>query len=438
MSTTTPPRASGRRAWVGALLVAGLGQTLVTHAAADDSDRIAALEQKLDQSLQLIRQLAARVNDLEAQAAHGTPVATVKRSGAGAAAPVAAAAAPPGTLAATQPGVPAATPPDSAQRLERVEQTLAEMAASAGQHAEDLGMPMHGFADVGVGNHNPEFPQYQGADIAELDFFLTPRLGSSTRALFELNFEVGSDGAVGVDLERAQIGYQFSDSATVWLGRFHTPYGYYNTAFHHGQQIATSLRRPRFIEFEDHGGIMPAHSVGAWLTGSERLGDEKLTYDLFIGNSQRLTDGALEMNNPGNIRGSTIIGGNVGMLLSGALDGLKVGVDGFQTRIEDQDLTPSPFTRVRSYGVYAAYDTAAWEDIGDFHVFDNHDLTVGTGSHHSEAGFLQIGYRAGRCTPYARYERGSFQQSDNYFAAQATGSSYYRTALALRFDVALV
>src|SRR5256885_11131892 len=33
------------------------------------------------------------------------------------------------------------------------------------------------------------FPQYQGADIAELDFFLTPRLGSRTRALFELNLD---------------------------------------------------------------------------------------------------------------------------------------------------------------------------------------------------------------------------------------------------------
>src|SRR5213082_3442282 len=438
MSTTTPRRVSASRAWVGALLVAGLGHTLVTHAAAADSDRIAALEQKLDQSLQLIGQLSARVHDLEAQAAHGTPVATARRAGAGAAAPVAAAAAQPGTPAATQPGVPAATPPDTAQRLARVEQTVSEMAASAGQHAEDLGMPMHGFADVGVGNHNAEFPQYQGADIAELDFFLTPRLGSRTRALFELNFEVGPDGSVGVDLERAQIGYQFSDSATVWLGRFHTPYGYYNTAFHHGQQIATSLRRPRFLEFEDHGGVMPAHTVGGWLTGSERLGDEKLTYDLFIGNSQRLTDGALEMNNPGNIRGSTIIGGNAGMLLSGALDGLKVGVDAFQTRIEDQDLTPSPFTRVRSYGVYAAYDTDTWEDIGEFHVFDNHDLSGGTGSHHSDAGFLQIGYRAGRYTPYARYERGSFQQSDRYFAALRHGESYYRNALGVRFDVDLV
>ena len=424
MGTTRHPRANRRRAWVGALLVAVLGHSLVTHAAAGDSDRIAVLEQKLDQSLQLIRELSARVHDLEARAPQGTPVAADQRSGA--------AAAPPGTAAPTA--------PDTAQRLAKVEQTVTEMAASAGQHAEE-GMATHGFADVGVGNHNAEFPQYRGADIAELDFFLTPRLGSRTRALFELNFEVGSDGTVGVDLERAQLGYQFADSATVWLGRFHTPYGYYNTAFHHGQQIATSLRRPRFIEFEDHGGIMPAHTVGAWLTGSERVGDQKVTYDVYLGNSQRITGGKLDMNNAGNTHGSTIVGGNLGLLLSGALDGLKVGVDVFQTRIEDEDpLPPLPayVTRVKSFGAYAAYDTDSWEDIAEFHVFSNQDLTGHTGTHHSDAGFVQLGYRAGRFTPYARYERGAFQQSDDYFAAQATGSSYYRTALGLRFDVDLV
>jgi hypothetical protein len=344
----------------------------------------------------------------------------------------------PASPGSAQPAAPAPLPADTTQRLTQIEQTVNQMAANAGQHAEDRGMPMHGFADVGVGNHNAEFPQYKGADIAELDFFLTPRLGTNTRALFELNFEVGEDGAVGVDLERAQIGYQFGDSATVWLGRFHTPYGYYNTAFHHGQQIATSLRRPRFIEFEDHGGIMPAHTVGMWVTGSERLGDEKLTYDVYIGNSQRITGGTLDMNNPGNIHGSTIVGGNLGLLLGGHLDGLKVGVDVFQTRIEDQDTTPLYFTQVKSHGVYAAYDTDTWENIAEFHVFNDTDLTGHTGSHRSDAGFMQFGYRAGRFTPYARYERGSFQQSDNYFAAQATGQSYYRDALGLRFDVDLV
>ena len=438
MGTTKHPRANRGRSWVGALLVAGLGHSLVTHAATHDSDRIAVLEQKLDQSLQLIRQLSARVQDLEAQAAHGAPSEADKRSGTAAAAPPGTAAAPqPGMPAATQPGTAAATPPDTAQRLAKVEQTVNQMAASAGQHAEE-GLATHGFADVGIGNHNAEFSRYQGANVGELDFFLTPRLGSRTRALFELNFEVGSDGAVGVDLERAQIGYQFADSATVWLGRFHTPYGYYNTAFHHGQQIATSLRRPRFIDFEDHGGIMPAHTVGAWLTGSERVGDQRVTYDVYIGNSQRITGGALDMNNAGNTHGSTIVGGNLGLLLSGALDGLKVGVDAFQTRIEDEDQSPSYVTRVRSFGTYAAYDTDNWEDIAEFHVFSNQDLTGHTGTHHSDAGFVQIGYRAGRYTPYARYERGAFQQSDRFFAAQTNGSSYYREALGLRFDVDLV
>lgn len=451
MGSTTHPRTTAGRYGL-ALLMAGLGSTVIAHAATTESDRIAALEQRLDQSLQQIRQLSARVQVLEAQTAQ----AAAPPAGSSAVAPSAVASArhtgsP--TLVAPVSAVPGASggasPPatlaETAQRLAQVEQTVTQMAASAGQHAEDTtGLPMHGFADVGVGNHNAQFPQYQGADIAELDFFLNPRLGSRTRALFELNFEVGEDGSVGVDLERAQIGYQFSDSATVWLGRFHTPYGFYNTAFHHGQQIATSLRRPRFIEFEDHGGIMPAHTVGGWLTGSQRIGDEKLTYDLFIGNSQHIVSGSnggiLDMNNPGNTRGSTIVGANVGLLLSGRLDGLKVGVDTFQTRIGDETVSPAPtiFTRVRSYGTYAAYDTDAWEAIGEFHVFDNYDLTHGTGSHHSDAGFLQVGYRAGRYTPYGRYERGSFQQSDDYFAALHTGQSYYRDALGMRFDVDLV
>jgi hypothetical protein len=430
-----------RGSWIGALLLSCLAAALPAHGAAepaaaaaandqsdknDKSDRLTELERKLDQSLELIRQLSARVKELEAAQAARPEAAHVTPSPASPA---------PAAAAASASGAPT-TPPDTAARLAQVEQTLSEVATGAAQRAEDTGMPMHGFADVGIGNHNAEFHEYQGADIGELDFFLTPRLGARTRALFELNFEVGESGQVGVDLERAQIGYQVGDSATLWLGRFHTPYGFYNTAFHHGQQIAISLRRPRFIEFEDHGGIMPAHTVGLWLTGAERLSDEKLTYDVYIGNSQGITGGELDMHNAGNLHGSTIFGGNLGLLLGGALDGLKVGLDAFQTRIEDEDLAPSVFTRVRSYGVYAAYDTDAWENIAEFHVFDDTDLTRNTGTHRSEAGFVQVAYR-GRFTPYVRYERGSFQQADNYFAAQTYGASYYRDALGVRYDIDL-
>src|ERR1700694_3145280 len=129
MGTTKHPRANRGRSWGGALLVAGLGHSLVTHAATHDSDRIAVLEQKLDQSLQLIRQLSARVQDLEAQA-HGAPPEADKRSGTAAAAPPAAAAQP-GTAAAAQTGAAAATPPDTAPRLAEVAQTVNTMGASA-------------------------------------------------------------------------------------------------------------------------------------------------------------------------------------------------------------------------------------------------------------------------------------------------------------------
>src|SRR5437762_13088695 len=139
------------------------------------------------------------------------------------------------------------------------------------------------------------------------------------------------------------------------------------------------------------------------------------------------------MNSAGNTHCSTTVGGKLGVLLSGTLDRVKDSVDVFQARIQYEDQSPSYITQLRSYGAYAAYDTDSWEDIAEFHVFSNQDLTGRTGTHHSDAGFVQLGYRAGRYTPYARYERGAFQQSDDYFFAQASGRSYYRTALGLRF-----
>ena len=42
--------------------------------------------------------------------------------------------------------------------------------------------------------------------------------------LVELLFEYDDRDNLAVDLERLQLGYTFSDEATVWLGRFHTPF----------------------------------------------------------------------------------------------------------------------------------------------------------------------------------------------------------------------
>ncbi|MBS0374926.1 MAG: hypothetical protein JSR73_10105 [Proteobacteria bacterium] len=376
-----------------------------------ESAQLAEMQKKLDKSLAMIEALAKRVHELEA-----------RQTGA--------------SVAQAAPA-PAAT---EAPRLEAVEQRVQQIeTANAARRGDDTSLPIHGFADVGAGTANPFTNELKGAYVGNLDLYLTPKLGEHTLSLFELNFEVGTDGAVGVDLERAQVGYQFSDAATVWLGRFHTPFGYINTALHHGNWLSTAVRRPKFVQFEDQGGVLPAHTVGAWLTGSTHAGDGKLTYDLYAGNGQEIIGGVLDMRNAGTVHGNPMVGGRLGYKFAGALDGLTVGVHGFVDKVSD-DQQPADLTRVRMLGAYAVYDTDTWEHIAEFYAFDNESLAGGTGTHRSEAGFVQLAYRLPRGAVYGRYERASLQQSDPYFAQMTSvdsGASYYRTAVGLRFDVDL-
>jgi len=381
------------------------------RAADAEADRLAAMQRQLDQSLRMIEALSARVRELEAHQAGAQP----------------------------EPAAPAAAAAGDA-RLETVEQRVQQIeAANAARRSDDTSLPIHGFADVGAGTHNPYAPDLKGANVGNLDFYLTPKLGERTLSLFELNFEVGTDGGVGVDLERAQIGYQFSDQATVWFGRFHTPFGYMNTALHHGSWVSTALRRPKFLLFEDQGGVLPNHTVGAWLTGAVRSGEGKFAYDLYLGNGQEILDGVLDMRNAGNTHGSPIVGGRVGYRFGGALDGLTFGLHGFVDKVNDDQLPPNS-TRVNMLGAYVVYDTDSWEHIAEFYAFDDEDLSGSSGRHQSQAGFVQLAYRAPWGVPYLRYERAALQQSDPFFAQQLSvdaGASYYRSAVGLRFDVDL-
>ena len=392
----------------------------VAHGAAD-ADQVAQLQSQLEQSLKAIDQLTARVRELESRMDAVQPGAAPDTA--------------PATAAAPATTATPATPATSAQdeRLASLESEVAEMTAANAARHDDMGLPLHGFADVGGGTHSPNNPDLHGANLGSLDFYLTPELGERTRSLFELNFKMSTTGALVTALERVQLGYQLADATTLWLGRFHTPYGYYNTAFHHGQQISTSLRRPKLVEFEASGGVLPAHTMGLWLAGGDRMDLGRITYDLYVGNSQRIVAGVIDTNNVGGPHGNAIYGGNLGFLPE-ALDGFRVGVSAFTTKIED-DLTPRNLTRVNNYGVYVVYDTDRWENMAEYYHFDNEDLSGPTGKHRSDMGYVQFAYRTGAWVPYARYENADFDQTDNYFAAQRSGGSYYRTALGLRYEL---
>ena len=73
------------------------------------------------------------------------------------------------------------------------------------------------------------------------------------------------------ELERFQLGWQFSSQNIGWAGRFHSPGRYWNQIYHHGQYLQTSITRPITDQFEDDAGFLPTHISGLMLESSVGL-----------------------------------------------------------------------------------------------------------------------------------------------------------------------
>jgi hypothetical protein len=299
-------------------------------------------------------------------------------------------------------------------------------------------LPLHGFADVGWSIvHNPPPGQRSGFAIGSLDFYLTPEIGKA-RTLVELNVGVADSGETSIDLERAQIGYSFSDELTVWLGRFHTPFGYWNMAYHHGAQIQPSVERPRMLAFEDDGGILPVHTTGVWGTGSMRTSTGRLQYHLYAGNGTRSHAGFLDPNPAGDNDTNKVVGFGLNYRFSGALDGLTIGGHGLRQTVTATDASDAFLARTKLgiVGGHAAYDNDGWEAIAEIYRFHNTDLSGGSGAHDSTAGYVHVGRALDdHWAPYWRWERASLDQGDNYFALLSNGQSYTRQVVGMRYNL---
>ena len=297
------------------------------------------------------------------------------------------------------------------------------------------GVPLHGFADVGGG-----FRQHgeSGFTTGSFDIYVTPQFSDRVRALAEALIEFGEDtGEPGIDLERMQIGYAFSDTFTIWLGRFHSPFGYYNTAFHHGQLMQTSIKKPKFLDFEDSGGVMPSHTVGTWATGAFRLGsNNKITYDVYVGNSPTIKGGGLDMRNLSSANHTASRGLN--LAYQGLGGSFRLGGHYYRASVVD-DAVPANDTKLSFMGPYAVFDDGVWEVMYEYYRWNNENIVSNTaaplGEHRSTAWFGQLGRHFGQWMPYARYEKASFNQDDNFFAALAGGRSYSRKLAGVRYDI---
>ena len=127
---------------------------------------------------------------------------------------------------------------------------------------------LSGFADVDFATQNKsEGPRgfSEGQFVLHLASALSPRVNMFGELSFTPRADAGtgSPAATGfnAEVERLIIRFDQSDRLKVSFGRYHTPVNWWNTAFHHGQWLQTTISRPEMIQFG--GKFIPVHFVGA-------------------------------------------------------------------------------------------------------------------------------------------------------------------------------
>ncbi len=132
-----------------------------------------------------------------------------------------------------------------------------------------------------------------------------------------------------------------------------------------------------------------------------------------------------------------MVGLNVGYEFPGELDGLRLAAHAVQGIVDAYDTNDvlansTGFDMLGGSAVYLAND---WEVMSEYYHFNNQDRSGNTGSHKSQAGYLQVGKAFKSMTPFVRLERALLNQQDNYFRDQETGRAYSRESAGLNYNL---
>lgn len=154
---------------------------------------------------------------------------------------------------------------------------------------------IRGFGDINLHGDNQK-GDTTSFTLGQLNLFVTSDISERFKVLSEIIFEggpgniygvtTGQRNTFGVDVERFLVEYSHNDYFKLAAGRWHTAIGYYNTAYHHSTWFQTAADRPFLFAFEDRGGILPIHSVGASASGLIPSGRLGLHYVAEVGNGR--------------------------------------------------------------------------------------------------------------------------------------------------------
>ncbi|HEY8055709.1 MAG TPA: hypothetical protein VIE13_07340 [Terriglobales bacterium] len=172
-------------------------------------------------------------------------------------------------------------------------------APQAGAPAGEVKYPsleIQGFADIDFSAQNQRLQRVGTAtgftppgqssdfDLGQFVLHFAGQLAPRVSYFAEVSWTAGPNG-YSTTIERSVLRYAFNDYFKISAGRYHTPIVYWNTAYHHGLWLQTTINRPEMIQFG--GRLIPVHFVGLQAQGLvPQSGSLNLQYDVGIGNGR--------------------------------------------------------------------------------------------------------------------------------------------------------
>ena len=291
---------------------------------------------------------------------------------------------------------------------------------------------IHGFLDVNFAKDDVGSPA--GFHMGQLVLHLASALGPKVNVFAETSFAPRAPGAPGsvptaytADLERGFIRYDHNDAFKLSFGRFHTPIGYWNNAYHHGLYLQTTVSRPELIAFG--ATYQPVHFVGVLAEGrapGTRLG---LGYSAGVGNGRasNLTRGG----DAGDSNSHKAVLANLFARPEG-VNALELGVSVYHDRATPV-LGPTMNEWITS--AHVAWTNETPELIAEVVNVRHTDRATGA-TFNNPAFYVQGAYRLpwyeARWKPYFRFENIDTSVDDPWFDALDMSIS----TLGVRYDIA--
>ena len=263
--------------------------------------------------------------------------------------------------------------------------------------------------------------------IGQVVAHLTASLGDSLNIFGEFSASA-RDTEYVTNVERLVIKYDFSDRYKLSTGRYHTPIGYWNSSFHHGAWLQTTVSRPEVAKFGSK--LLPVHFVGVMLEGSLPAGRLGLDYKVGMGNGRHTNIAAAGDTGDINSDKAWVVQLNS---KPKRFYGLNLGVGLYNDQIPLDDGTDVKESTVSVYGVW----TKESPEVIVEYLHSTHELLTDSSVNGDVNTFYaQFAYRLSgkyrNWKPYARFEHIDVDDSDPLLGAEQL--NYEGGILGIRWD----